>query len=219
MNLTESIAPRSDQLNAEDLLSGPRTFTIREVRAGASSEQPVDVELVEFPGRPFKPSKTVRRLLVAGWGPESDAYAGRRLTLYRDPSIRFGKDEVGGIRVSHMSHLDKPLKLALTVTRGKRAPHVVEPLTDERPAGIAADGLSAIVAGLEGLGITDRGAMLAAVKRATGRDDLGSARDLTAEEGATVLAWIGQQQAPADELPVEDPPAEPDWPDAAQPPA
>ncbi|NKV63722.1 hypothetical protein GS924_06835 [Rhodococcus hoagii] len=59
MDLTESIAPRSDQLNAEDLLSGPRTVTVEKVTKG-SAEQPVNVHLVEFPGRPFRPSKTVR---------------------------------------------------------------------------------------------------------------------------------------------------------------
>jgi len=80
MDLTESIAPKSDQLNAEDLLSGPRTFTIEKVTAG-SAEQPVDVHLVEFPGRPFKPSKTVRRIMVAAWGKDSAAYVGRKMTL------------------------------------------------------------------------------------------------------------------------------------------
>ena len=133
MDLTDSIAPKSDQLNAEDLLSGPRTFTITEVRKGASAEQPVDVVLAEFPGRPFKPSKTVRRILVAAWGPEADAYTGRRMTLYRDPEVRFGGSEVGGIRVSHLSHIDKPLTVALTVTRGKRAAHKVMPLADLSP--------------------------------------------------------------------------------------
>lgn len=130
MDLTESIAPRSDQLNAEDLLSGPRTVTVEKVTKG-SAEQPVNVHLVEFPGRPFRPSKTVRRILVAAWGPDASAYAGRRLALYRDPAVRFGGQDVGGIRVSHLSHIDKRLTLALTVTRGKRAPYVVEPL----PAG------------------------------------------------------------------------------------
>jgi hypothetical protein len=223
MDLTESIAPKSDQLNAEDLLSGPRTFTIREVRAGGSLEQPVDVELVEFPGRPFRPSKTVRRLLVAGWGSESNAYAGRRLTLYRDPSIKFGRDEVGGIRVSHMSHLTKPLKLALTVTRGKRAPYVVEPLPDTAPpttpvpeGRIAPGRLAAIVAGLDALGISSRVDKLDAVKLAVGRD-VGSATELTADEGATVLAWIEAQEPsndPADTDPLPDEPAL--WPETAE---
>jgi hypothetical protein len=42
------------------------------------------VHLVEFPGRPFKPSKTVRRIMVAAWGPDASTYAGKRMTLYRD---------------------------------------------------------------------------------------------------------------------------------------
>jgi hypothetical protein len=67
MDMTDTIVPKSDQLNAEDLLTGPRTFTITEVRKG-SAEQPVDIHLAEFPGRPFKPSKTVRRILVSAWG-------------------------------------------------------------------------------------------------------------------------------------------------------
>ncbi len=128
--MTESIAPKSDQLNAEDLLTGPRTFTIAEVRRG-SAEQPIDVHLVEFPGRPFKPSKTVRRIMVGAWGADAAAYAGRRMTLYRDPTVRFGGQDVGGIRVSHMSDMAKPMTLALTVTRGKRVAYVVQPLADK----------------------------------------------------------------------------------------
>jgi hypothetical protein len=137
MDLTDTIAPRSDQLNADDLLVGPRTFTIENVCAG-SLEQPVEIHLVGLPGRPFKPSKTVRRILVAAWGPDASTYTGRRMTLYRDPSIRFGKEEVGGIRVSHLSDIDKRIQIALTVTRGKRSPFVVDPLADE-PTAVGAD--------------------------------------------------------------------------------
>lgn len=135
LDLTDSIAPKSDQMNADDLMSGPRTFTIAEVRKASSPEQPVDVVLVEFPaGRPFKPSKSMRRVMVTAWGKDASTYAGKRLTLYRDPEITFGKDKVGGVRISHMSGLDKPLTLALTVTRGKRTPYVVQPLPDAAPS-------------------------------------------------------------------------------------
>lgn len=127
MDLSTTIVPRSDQLNADDLMSGPRTVTITAVKAG-SGEQPVNVELAEFPGRPFKPSKSMRRVLVFAWGKDSSVYVGRKLTLYRDPHVRFGRDEVGGIRISHMSHIDQTLTLALTTTRGKRSPFTVEPL-------------------------------------------------------------------------------------------
>ena len=46
MDLTESIAPRSDQVNADDLVGGPITYTIREVIQG-KAEQPFDFLLVE----------------------------------------------------------------------------------------------------------------------------------------------------------------------------
>jgi hypothetical protein len=129
MDLTQTIAPRSDQLNADDLISGPVTVTVESVTAG-SAEQPVDVHLVEYPGRAYRPSKSMRRVMVAAWGAEAAAYTGRRLTLYRDAEVTFGRDKVGGIKISHLSHIDKRLSIALTVTRGKRAPHVVEPLPD-----------------------------------------------------------------------------------------
>lgn len=136
MDMTQSIVPKSDQLNADDLMTGPITVTISKVSAG-SAEQPVDVHLVEFPGRAFRPSKSMRRVMVAAWGPETDVYAGHRMTLYRDPTIRFGRDEVGGIRISHLSHIDKTLKIALTVTRGKREAFTVEPLSESAPKLVA----------------------------------------------------------------------------------
>ena len=86
MDLTESIAPKSDQLNADDLIAGAVTVTIAEVRKG-TDEQPVDVHIAEFPGRAYRPSKSMRRVMVMAWGAEAAAYAGRRLTLYRLPSI------------------------------------------------------------------------------------------------------------------------------------
>jgi hypothetical protein len=128
-DITETLAPKSDQLNAEDMLTGPRTFVVEKVTRG-SDEQPVEIHLVGLPGRPFKPSKTVRRILVSAWGPEAANYTGRRMTLFRDETVRFGGSAVGGIRVSHLSHIDKPLTISLTETRGKRKAHRVEPLPD-----------------------------------------------------------------------------------------
>ena len=192
MDLTKSIEPRSDQLNADDLMAGPRTVTIVEVRAG-NAEQPVEVVTQEFgPGRPFKPSKSMRRVMVAAWGPESSVYPGRRMTLFRDPTIRFGKDEVGGIRISHMSHLEKaPLKIALTVTRGKRAPFVVQALADEpAPAPQASSGnpMTALTTALEQAGIAQAD-WLAKCASIVGRD-LASSSDLTEDDAARVIAHL-----------------------------
>ena len=130
--------PRSDQWNADDFVGGPRTFTIAGVRTG-TAEQKYDIELVEGEGRSWRPPLTVLRLLITAWGDNGDEWVGRRVTLYRDPSIRFGKDQVGGIRISHLSHIDKPVSVPLTVTRGKRAIFKAEPLVEPaRPAAPAA---------------------------------------------------------------------------------
>src|SRR5690606_28273860 len=133
MDLTQTIAPKSDQKNADDFLAGPQTFTITADVEYQSPEQPFGLVLDDDEAHPYKPGKSMRRVLVAAWGPESSAYVGRRLTLYTDPSIKFGGSEVGGIRISHMSHITKPLKLALTVTKGKKGAFVVQPLPDATP--------------------------------------------------------------------------------------
>lgn len=126
-DISPTIEPNSDQLNADDLMAGPRTVTIHNVSKG-SAEQPINVELSEYPGRPWRPSKSMRRVLVAAWGTRSSAYVGQRVTLFRNPDITFGREKVGGIQVSHMSGIDKPLKVALTVKRGRKAPFTVQPL-------------------------------------------------------------------------------------------
>ena len=132
MDITDSLAANSAQQNYDEYLAGPKTVTVAEVTQG-TVEQPVNVELVEFPGKPFKPAKSVRRVLAAAWGTDASQWTGRRLTIYGDPSVRYGGKEVGGLRVSHVSHIDKPITVALTVTRGKRAPFTVQPLPDAPP--------------------------------------------------------------------------------------
>ena len=127
MDISESLAANSAQQNADEYLAGPKTVTVSEVKKG-SAEQPVDVHLVEFPGKPFKPAKSVRRVLAAAWGTDASQWAGRRLTIYCDPEVRYAGKAVGGLRVSHVSHIDKPVTVALTVTRGKREPFTVKPL-------------------------------------------------------------------------------------------
>jgi hypothetical protein len=68
------------------------------------------------------------RLLVAAWGPDAKEYVGRCMTLYRDPTVKWAGMEVGGIRISHLSHLDAAMTMALTATKGSRKPYTVKPL-------------------------------------------------------------------------------------------
>ncbi len=127
MDLTESIIPKSDQLNADDLIGGAQTYTVADVVKG-NAEQPIDIRLVETE-RAYRPSKSMRRVLVSAWGKDGAKYAGHSMTLYRDPEVTFGRDKVGGIKISHLSHIDGPLSIMLTATRGKRLPHSVAVLT------------------------------------------------------------------------------------------
>jgi hypothetical protein len=193
MDMTETIVPKSDQLNADDLMSGERTFTIAEVRKG-NPEQPVAVRLAEFPnGRPYYPCKSMRRVMVAAWGAEASVYVGRRLTLYRDPEVRFGGESVGGVRIRAMSHIAKPLTIALTVTRGKRAPYRVQPLPDDAPTSpsVSTDTLAQLRALFERKGIAEE-AQLPGVNRTIG----GSATGLeviTEQEARQVIAALRQR--------------------------
>lgn len=206
MDLSDSIVPRSDQMNAEDLLTGPRTFTIREVRRGSSAEQPVDVILDEFPAsRPWKPSKTTRRVLVAAWGPQTDVYAGRRITLFRDPDVKFGGMDVGGIRISHLSHIPKALTIALTVTRGRRAAHRIEPLPDDAPtAPVVSETTLAELRALTARKGIPSDAVMSGVNRVIG----GGATDIeviTEQDARRVIDVLMQRPdaVPADVVPVD----------------
>jgi len=52
------------------------------------------------------------------------------MTLFGDPSVKWGGIAIGGIRLSHVSHITKPLTVALTESKGKRKPFSVDPLPD-----------------------------------------------------------------------------------------
>lgn len=133
MDMANVIVAKSDQINASDIVGAPVTITITGVTAG-NAEQPVNIHNAEYPDRAYRPSLGMRRLIVAAWGRDSDAYTGRRLELFTDPEVTFGRDKVGGVRISRMSHIEKPLTVALQVARGKKKPYTVQPLPDAPPA-------------------------------------------------------------------------------------
>jgi hypothetical protein len=127
-DISETLAPKSDQQGFDDYLTGPRTVTIASVEVKVGTEQPVVAELVEYPGRPYKPNKSMRRVLAKAWGPDSDVWIGRRLTLFGNPAVIWAGKPTGGVEISHMSHLDKPLTMPLTASKGKRKNFTVQPL-------------------------------------------------------------------------------------------
>lgn len=149
-----TIQKKTDQLNYEDFLGGvTRTVTITGVTEG-TKEQQYDVA-IEGDSRVWRPAVTVLKLLVQAWGDEAKTWVGRRVTLYGDPDVTFGREKVGGIRVSHMSDLPggKPMTANLTVTRGKRQTFTVQPLAAPEP--LSADTLAALAAEFERVGVPE----------------------------------------------------------------
>ena len=146
VDMTQTIAPKSNQLTADDLLAGPRTLTITRVTGNeGNADQPVNIFYENDGGLPFRPCKSMRRVMVAVWGADASKYVGNSMTVYRDPKVKWGGMEVGGIRISHMTGIDKPQTMALTATRGAKKAYKVNPLTVEVKVDKVAEGAKALL--------------------------------------------------------------------------
>ena len=194
LDMSDTIAPKSDQLDAVDLLGGDRTFTIERVTRN-NDDQPFNFHLAEFP-RPWRPNLSMRRVLMTCWGPDAATYVGRRVTLYCDPDVQFGGAAVGGTRIRALSHLDKPKQVPLLVSKGRSKVYVVQPLKDDAKPSAAPprkaptpDKLQEIHAGLTGLGITDRAEAMAAISQVLDRE-VTAPQQLTYPEVERVIEWI-----------------------------
>lgn len=128
VDMSRFIEAKSDQLNADDLIGRTLDITITRV-TGDGGDQPVSIYFEGDGGKPFKPCKTMRRVMMAVWGKyASKDYPGRSCRLYRDDSVTFGGLATGGIRISHMSHLEKETVVVVMKTKGKKAGIKILPL-------------------------------------------------------------------------------------------
>lgn len=124
-SLRDTVAPKSDRRNADDFLAGSETVKIIAVKRG-DAESPVAVHLEN--SKPWYPCKSMRRILIAAYGDNGGDWTGKSMTLYCDPAVRFGGVAVGGIRISHLSHIESDMVVSLTTTRSKRTPYTVKKL-------------------------------------------------------------------------------------------
>ena len=192
-DLSTTTAGKSDQINA-DMFIGGQTLTIKvtQVEVKPGTEQPVTIHYEGENGRPFKPCLSMRRLLIHVWGNDGNAYAGRSMVLYNDPKVTFGPVATGGIRISHVSHIDGPMTVALTEKKGSRKPFTVKPLivATEAPATPTREQYTAIADASKEAGVTSA--------------DLLSHFGLSKMSGVTVamlpevMAWIEAQKTTQD---------------------
>lgn len=129
MDITDALAPASDQLDAVELVN-PRTFTID---TGSSlgkrdGKTVAEIRLVGFP-RVWRPSKGMLDVLATCWGTDAKRWVGHRVTLYNDHEVMFGPNKVGGIRISHLSHIDKARTVTIRASGvGRKQQWPVKPL-------------------------------------------------------------------------------------------
>ena len=126
--MKQTIIPKSDQLNSDDLIICKSiTIKITSVKV-ISNQQPVSIGYEGDRGNPYKPCKSMCRVLIMVWGDDGEKYIGQSMTLYLDKTVKWAGSEVGGIRISHMTGLAEKKVMQLTATKGNRKPFSVEPL-------------------------------------------------------------------------------------------
>lgn len=190
MDISDTLIPNSDQLDAEDLAaSGPRIFTIERVSKG-NAEQPINVYFAEFP-RPWRPGRNMRRVLAHCWGKDASQWVGKRVELYCDTDVYFGKERVGGTRIRSLSHINGPVNAPVIIGRGKRGTWPVKPLKDNAPLTAAPDSMATMGALMKKRGLTEKEAALAYVESIIGRA-VASRDEMTPEEIRKVVEALEQ---------------------------
>lgn len=128
IDFSDTIIAKSDQLNAADI-AGSITIKITDAKKLQDPDQPVHIFYEGGDKKPWKPCKTMRRVIAQVWGSKVDL-KGRMITLICDPKVTWGGSEVGGIRLTHMSHMpnDKQMVLPVRVSRHKVEKYTVLPI-------------------------------------------------------------------------------------------
>lgn len=119
-NISRAIIAKSDQLNYDDI--GTREIVIRVNNVTVNNtDQPVSIFYDGCNNRPYKPCKSMLRLICDAWGEETDNWIGKSMRLYGDPTVKWAGAEVGGIRINAFSDIDKNgISCYVTITRGKK---------------------------------------------------------------------------------------------------
>jgi len=133
-DISATLAAKSEQLTADDLVGGPITIKITGVSVSVGEDQPVKVRFEGDNGKPWMPCKNMRRILAKVWDKDGNQYIGRSVTLFRDPKVKFGALETGGVRISHMSHIDRAQVVAVQEKKGVMRGYNVQPLHMPEPA-------------------------------------------------------------------------------------
>lgn len=112
LDISDTLVANSNQMNAADIMGTTPTVRVVNVERQSDDKQPIRVYLTGG-FKPWYPCKTVRRILSEAWGADAGKWIGRSLTLYREPTVVYAGEEVGGIRVSALSDIPGTMTIKL----------------------------------------------------------------------------------------------------------
>jgi hypothetical protein len=130
-DISHTITAKSDQLNACDLIAGPITVTVQSVKTNGPQDQPVWID-IGGGYQPYKPCLTVRRILAKLWGTKSRDWVGRSMTLFCDETVRWAGEDVGGIRVSHVSGIQQTAFVTTRASKRSVTKAKIEPIANQK---------------------------------------------------------------------------------------
>ena len=131
---------KGEHLSAAELGNRRPTFTI--VRIGSvrlddeKKKKEVDKAVIYFKeiDRGWVFSKTSGHCLAKMFGEDDDAWIGKRVTLFADPDVKFGGDQVGGIRVSGSPDISQPMTIRIKFPKKKAIEVTLTPTAPSRPS-------------------------------------------------------------------------------------
>lgn len=128
MDISPTLLGKGKQLNADDLMGGDKIITITRVTLSSSPDQPLHIHYEGDGDKPYKPCVSMRRVIAHMWGTDGSAFKGRKLRLFRDESVVYAGEKVGGIRINGASHISEKVTCKVTARRGKKATIIIDPL-------------------------------------------------------------------------------------------
>ena len=132
LDVSSTILSKSDQLNASDLIGNEMILEVSGVHLVSSPDQPMIINYINDDGRPYKPCKSMRRVLVGLWGKDASQWSGRCIGVYNEPTVKWAGKEEGGIRIKALSHIDKNKSVTTSESKHKKTTYLINVLQVEQ---------------------------------------------------------------------------------------
>ena len=191
-DMAESLKPKSNQLNGDNLRAGPIIARVTGCRKVRDQVRPYVFSLSDG-HMPWKPCLTMRRLLTDVNGTsKTSAVVGQYIEFYRDPDVTYGKDRCGGIRVSGMSAVKGPPRnVTLRTSQTKCTTYTVRSI---RPQSSGAP-----TANLDKF-LEDEGLTVDAVNKWRAANNKAAIAELNDADKAQFAGWLGGQPKRVEEI-------------------